>query len=277
MPGLVLEDLTWVEARTAIDSGMPVVIPVGAAAKEHGPHLPLRTDATVAAALARRVAAVLPVLVAPVVPFGYYPAFVRFAGSQCLSAATFGAVVRELCEGLAAQGATRIAIINTGHSTESPINVAVAELHRAGGPRVVAAHLRFLGRSADSWLDDPQGGHADERETSVMLALDSRAVRMDRLPDRAANQDSDRDALPAGFARPLVLSWSQDAGAADELSPTGSFGDATRATAYKGEKIVAAIVADLVDGLRHAFPDAPGFRDQVSGIGDQKDGISSDT
>src|SRR5262245_17490211 len=99
MRGLMLEDLTWIEAKAAVDSGMPIVIPVGAAAKEHGPHLPLRTDATVAAALARRVAADLPVLVAPVVPFGYYPAFARFAGSQCLSAATFGAMVRELCEG----------------------------------------------------------------------------------------------------------------------------------------------------------------------------------
>ena len=259
MRGLMLEDLTWVEAKSAIDAGMPVVIPIGAAAKEHGPHLPLRTDATVAAALARRVAGLLPVLAAPVVPFGYYPAFVRFAGSQCLSAATFGAVVRELCEGFAAQGAARIAIINTGYSTESPINTTVAELHRAGVARVVAAHLRFLGRSADTWLDDAQGGHADERETSVMLALDSRAVRMERLPDRAANQDSDRGALPAGFARPLILSWSPDIGAADEFSPTGSFGDATRATAYKGEKILAAIVTDLVDGLRRAFPDAPGF------------------
>jgi creatinine amidohydrolase len=259
MPGAVLEDLTWVEAKAAIDSGMPVVIPVGAAAKEHGPHLPLGTDATVAAALARRVAADLPVLVAPVVPFGYYPAFVRFAGSQCLSAATFTAVVRELCEGFAAQGATRIAIINTGYSTESPINTAVAELHRAGVARVVAAHLRFLGRRADSWLDDAQGGHADERETSMMMALDSRAVRMDRLPDRAANQDLERDGLPTGFARPVVLSWSRDVGAVDEFTPTGSFGDATRATAYKGEKILAAIVGDLVDGLRRAFPDAPGF------------------
>jgi creatinine amidohydrolase len=259
MRGLMLENLTWVEAKQAIDAGLPVIVPIGAAAKEHGPHLPLRTDATVASALAMRVAQHLPVLVAPVVPFGYYPAFVRYAGSQCLSAATFGAVLRELCEGFAAQGATRIALLNTGHSTEAPINAALGELHRRGIARVLAAHLRFLGRAADSWLDDPQGGHADERETSVMLALDARSVRLDRLPDRAANQDHGREHLPAGFARAVTLSWSQDGGAADEYSPTGAFGDASRATAYKGEKILEAIVADLLDGLRRAFPDAPGF------------------
>lgn len=259
MPSAVLEDLTWIEAKAAIDSGMPVVIPVGAAAKEHGPHLPLRTDATIAAALARRVAVRLPVLVAPVVPFGYYPAFVRYAGSQSLSAATFTAVMRELCEGFAAQGASRIAVINTGYSTEAPINVALSEMHRAGVVRVVAAHLRFLGRAADRWLDNPHGGHADERETSMMLALDGRAVRTERIPDGVANQDTDRAGLPAGFARAVALSWTSDVGAVDEFSPTGSFGDASHATAYKGEKIVEAIVDDLVAGLRRAFPDAPGF------------------
>ncbi len=259
MLGRMIEELTWVEARTAIDSGMPVVIPIGAAAKEHGPHLPLRTDATVALALARRVAERLPVLVAPVVPFGYYPAFVRFAGSQSLSAATFTAVLRELCEGFVAQGARRIALINTGHSTEAPINALLSDLHSRGVARIVAAHLRFLGRAADTVLDDPRGGHADERETSVMLALDARAVRMDRLPDRATNHDIAADVLPAGFARPFVLSWTPDVGAGDEFSPTGAFGDATRATAYKGQKIVDAVVVDLVHGLRTAFADAPGF------------------
>jgi creatinine amidohydrolase/Fe(II)-dependent formamide hydrolase-like protein len=56
-----------------------------------------------------------------------------------------------------------------------------------------------------------------------------------------------------------VLSWSGDDGSADEFSPTGSFGDATRATAYKGERLLEALVVDIVDGLRRAFPDAPGF------------------
>lgn len=256
---MMLEELTWVEARAAIDSGMPVVIPIGAAAKEHGPHLPLRTDATVAAALARRVAEHLPVLVAPVVPFGYYPAFVRYAGSQSLTAATFTAVVRELCEGFTSQGVRHIALINTGHSTEAPINSLLSELHRSGVARIIAAHLRFLGRSADTWLDDPQGGHADERETAMMLALDGRAVRMDRLPDRAANHDTAPETPPPGIARPIILSWSRDVGSTDEFSPTGAFGDATRATAYKGQKVVEAVVDDLVRGLRHAFAAAPGF------------------
>lgn len=259
MQSAMLEDLTWVEAKAAIDAGMPVVIPIGASAKEHGPHLPLRTDATIAAGLARRVAERVPVLVAPVVPFGHDPAFVRFAGSQSLSAATFAALMRELCAGFVAQGASRIALLNAGRSSEAPINAVLGELHAAGTARVVAAHLSFLGRAADSWLDDRDGGHAGERSTSMMLALDSRAVRLDRLPDRVANRDAGVRAMPPGLARPVVLSWSPGLGAADEFSPTGAFGDATRATAYKGQKVLEAIVDDIVAGLRHAFTAAPGF------------------
>ena len=101
---LWLEDLTWVEAKARFDAGDVLVVPIGASAKEHGPHLPLRTDATTARAYAERLArraraAGLPTLIAPLVPFGYYPAFTGYAGSQHLSAATFTALLRELLEG----------------------------------------------------------------------------------------------------------------------------------------------------------------------------------
>src|SRR6185503_19964741 len=91
-----LEDLTWPEAKARFEAGALIVIPVGAAAKAHGPHLPLKTDALTARALAQRLLERLPVVAAPVVGFGYYPAFTSFPGSHHLSAATFKALVGEL-------------------------------------------------------------------------------------------------------------------------------------------------------------------------------------
>src|SRR5689334_22190283 len=93
--GVWLEDLTWPEARARFAAGDLAVIPIGAAAKAHGPHLPLKTDAVTARALAQRLIERLPAIAAPVVGFGYYPAFTAFAGSQHLSAATFKALVGE--------------------------------------------------------------------------------------------------------------------------------------------------------------------------------------
>lgn len=216
--GVWLEDLTWFEAKARFDAGAVVIVPVGAAAKAHGPHLPLKTDALTARALGQRLIERLPVVAAPVIGFGYYPAFTPFAGSQHLSAETFKALVRELLGNLQGHGAKRIALINTGVSTEKPLDEVAREM-----PGVAALHMRLLGTRADALLDDPEGGHADERETSVMLALDPRSVRMDRL---AAEGD---------------------------FAATGATGDPSRATAFKGERILDARVDDLVARLRELW------------------------
>lgn len=220
MRGSWLEDLTWQEAKDRFDAGAPVVIPVGAAAKAHGPHLPLKTDALTARALTQKLVERLPVIAAPVVGFGFYPAFASFAGSQHLSAATFKALLSELLDGLRGHGVGRIVILNTGVSTEKPIDEVAA-----GGDHLLVLHMRGLGAAADKLLDVPEGGHADERETSVMLALEPRSVRMDKL------------ALDGPFER------------------TGATGDPVRATAFKGERILAARVEDIVAALRQRWPD----------------------
>ena len=118
-----LEDLTWPEAKARFDAGTVVVVPIGAAAKAHGPHLPLKTDALTARALGQHLVERLPVVVAPVVGFGFYPAFTAFAGSQHLSAATFKALLSELLGNLRSHGVKRIVLLNTGVSTETPSSI----------------------------------------------------------------------------------------------------------------------------------------------------------
>ena len=219
--GVWLEDLTWQEARARFDAGAVVVVPVGAAAKAHGPHLPLKTDALTARALAQRLIERLPVVAAPVVGFGFYPAFTAFAGSQHLGTDTFKALVRELVGNLRGHGVRRIAILNTGVSTEKPLDEVAQELGE-----VAVLHMRLLGAKADALFDNLDGGHADERETSVMLALEPRSVRMDRL-------------APEG-----------------DFKTTAATGDASRASAFKGERLLAARVDDMVAALTRRWPGA---------------------
>src|SRR6266404_2283388 len=218
--GAWLEDLTWPEAKARFAADAVVVVPVGAAAKAHGPHLPLKTDALTARALAQRLIERLPVIAAPVVGFGFYPAFTSFAGSQHLSADTFKALLTELLGNLRDHGVKRIVLLNTGVSTEKPIDEVAA-----GATDLLVLHMRGLGAAADRLLDVPEGGHADERETSVMLALEPRSVRLDRL-------------APAGpFER------------------TAATGDPTRATAFKGERILTARIDDIVAAIGKRWPD----------------------
>jgi creatinine amidohydrolase len=220
MRGAWLEELTWPEAKARFDAGAVVIVPIGAAAKAHGPHLPLKTDALTARALGQALIERLPVVAAPVVGFGFYPAFTAFAGSQHLGADTFKALVRELIGNFTAHGVRRIALVNTGVSTETPLDEVAAEQ-----ADTLVLHMRTIGGAAERLVENKDGGHADERETSVVLALDPGSVRMDRLQ------------LDGPF------------------ETTGATGDPRRATAFKGERLLAARVDDLVAALTTRWPD----------------------
>jgi len=219
MTGVWLEELTWPEAKQRFDADAVVVIPIGAASKAHGAHLPLKTDALTARALAQKLIERLPVVAAPVVGFGYYPAFTGFAGSQHLTAETFKAVMRELIGSFTAHGVRRIALVNTGVSTEKPLDEIAAETG------ALALHMRLSGQAAERLIENKEGGHADERETSVVLALDPRSVRMDKLAPAA------------------------------DFQMSAATGDPTRASAFKGERLLAARIDDMVTALVKKWPD----------------------
>ena len=253
MRGVYLGDLTWPEAKTWIDAGRVVVVPIGAAAKEHGHHLPLKTDYMLAEALARGVAEALPVVVAPVIGFGYYPAFRHYPGSQHISPDTFSALLRDILLGFISQGASRLAVINTGVSTEPVIHVLLRELYEETGIRIQVADIRRLGKDTDHLMQQTSGGHADEHETSIVMAIDPSAVRLDRAVVDYGDAPSQRKTV---FYGPIVFSGDPRSG--PDYSARGARGDPTLATVEKGQAVLEASIRDLVEGLRVLFPEAMG-------------------
>lgn len=253
MRGAFLEDLTWPEAGARIAADAVVVLPVGAAAKEHGPHLPLRTDYLVARELGRRLAEALPVLVAPVISFGYYPAFVRYPGSQHLRAETFMALVTDVLTGFVRQGVRRLAIINTGVSTEAPLRIVVRDFYAEQGLRVAVADLATLGRAVKPRLRQKLGGHADELETSLVLAIEPGAVRMDRAEPDYGNFREGAAAPKSVFYVPVV--FDGDPASGPDWSRIGARGDPSLATRETGEAALAEITRELVEGLVTVYPD----------------------
>lgn len=250
-PGVWLEDLTWPEAKARLDAGAVVVVPVGAIAKEHGHHLPLKTDFLLARELGRRVAAALPVVVAPVIPFGYYPAFVRYPGSQHLRSETFVALLTDILGKLIDDGARRLAVINTGVSTEAPLRVAVRDLYAATGVRVHTADIRDLGRGLRPRFAQKLGGHGDEVETSMVLAIAPETVRLELAETDYGHA---LETPTTVFYSPTV--FDGDPASGPDYSRTGVRGDPTLATAGKGEAILAEMARELADGLRALFPEA---------------------
>ena len=75
---IFLEDISWTKAKEVLTPDAVVVIPLGAAAKEHGPHLPLATDYIQAEHYKNMVALERKVIIAPTVSYGLYPAFVKY-------------------------------------------------------------------------------------------------------------------------------------------------------------------------------------------------------
>lgn len=251
MKGVWLEDLTWPEARAWFDRDAIVLLPIGAASKEHGHHLPLCTDYLLARAMADAVAKELPVVIAPVLSFGYYPAFRHYPGSQHLAPETFMAVLKDLLCGFIDQGVGNLVVVNTGISTEPLVNVQLREIFESRGVRIAAAHISNLGKAADHHFEQTLGGHGDEHETSLIMAIAPERVRED-LP--TADYGNMLEGPKTTFYLPTIFDGADDAGI--DFSRTGVRGDPSLATKQKGDAALAAIAADLVHGVRCLFPEA---------------------
>jgi len=251
MKGVWLEDLTWVEAAEKFKAGWPVVVPIGARAKEHGHHLPLKTDYLVARDFGQRIADALPVIVAPVVDFGYYPAFVNYPGSQHLRAETFVAVLKDLIGNFIDHGVTRIAVVNTGVSTEAPLRVAVRDIYEERKVRVATADIRSLGAATRGLMKQKLGGHGDEQETSMILAIEPNSVKMKLARTDYGHALSEPKTV---FYVPTIFEGSKASG--PDYSITGVRGDPSLASAEKGRKVLAAMAKDLIDGIKALYPEA---------------------
>ena len=228
-----IEHMTWDEVARHIESGAAAILPIGAAAKQHGFHLPLNTDRIQAEFLASRLAERIDALIWPTLAYGYYPAFVAYAGSSGLSAATFEAVVHEIATEILKSGCRRLFVLNTGISTLAPVERALARLNAD-----MVMHLRIhdgprYRLAAEQLAEQSHGSHADELETSLMLALAPHLVDVARAePSPALGHEA---------PGPLTLSDANS----PNYSRSGSYGDPTLATSAKGEILLAAMLDDL--------------------------------
>lgn len=232
MTGRHLQDMTWIEAEPALAAaGRIVLVPLGAGAKQHGPHLRLDNDARMADYFARRLAQACDVIVAPTVTFGYYPAFVEYPGSIHLRLETARDLLVDVCRSLAAFGPRRFYVLNTGVSTVRALQPAGAMLADAGILMHWTDVLAVGGERARA-VEQQQGGtHADESETSMMLYMDPSRVDMTKA---VCDFHPGKGALTRHPGRDGVYSAS------------GVYGDATLATHAKGEIIVEAMLAGML-------------------------------
>jgi creatinine amidohydrolase len=222
-PDRALGGRTWEEARAAADGLLAV--PLGAT-EQHGPHLPLDTDTRIAAALAARLAAARPdVLVAPAVPYGSSGEHAAFAGTLSIGQAAFEHLVVELVR--SADAFAGVVLVSAHGGNAEPLARAVRRLADEGrGPLAWSPTAAALGPGRHD-------AHAGRTETSMLLALDPPAVRLDRAA--------------AGERRPLAaVAGALRAGGVAAVAPNGVLGDPAGASAAEGRRLLDALAADLV-------------------------------
>jgi len=223
--GVMLSDLTWQEAEQVLGPGTVVVIPLGAASKEHGPHLRLDNDLRLAQYYTERVLEAADVVIAPVIPYHFYPAFLEYPGSTHLTFNTARDLVVDIVRSLANYGPRRFYVLNTGVSTMAPLEASAEIL---AGEGILLGYTNIItvsGEAVERIEEQTRGTHAEEIETSEMLYMHPDRVDMSRAV-RDDNPPSGRGGLTRQKDSPGIY------------SPSGVWGDATLATREKGKIVV---------------------------------------
>lgn len=235
--GAWVANLTWREVETRISTGATGILPVGAACKEHGFHLPMNTDQIQAEWFAWQLAHTENILIWPTVTYGFYPAFTDYPGSCTLHHETFMQFVREILETIIYSGVSYVVIINTGISTIKPLEQAINFPVCKNRVTLFNAYSgkRFLQVQNDI-EQQKHGGHADEIETSIMLAIAPEHVDMKSI-----------DSCKAGIARGVLNRRDPDS---PGYSASGVVGAPALATVEKGRQLCNAVLFDLLDLYR---------------------------
>jgi creatinine amidohydrolase len=252
--GRRLADITWQQAANDLRPETVVVIPLGAGSKEHGPHLKLGNDAILADYLTRRVIDASDVVVAPLLPYHFFPAFLEYPGSTSLTLDTARALTVDVASSLARYGPRRFYVLNTGVSTARALEPAARALAQQGILLTYTDLGAELERASARIRQEEGGTHADEIETSMMLYIDPASVDMRRAV-KEFNPSSG----------PLMLTRRR--GAPGTFSESGVWGDPTLATREKGQVVVEALVSDIlgdIERLRRAAPPSPSSAPQPS-------------
>ena len=244
-------EMTWPEIRDVAKENRVALLPV-AMIEDHGYHLPVDTDVKLCWEVCKRTGELVPqdVVVVPPIMHGYSPHHMDFPGSLTVHPDTFINYVLDVCKSLVHHGFRRILIAN-GHGSNAHLLDSVARRVVIETDGQVICCARFYLSSAkyaevaSQILEEPPnaGGHADEFETSIYLALQPELVDMSKAVKELRSPSLSVETGAAGAMPDVWPYWSTH-------TESGILGDATLATKEKGEKLLEAAAAGLADIVR---------------------------
>mgnify|MGYP001126048390 CR=1 FL=1 len=241
-----LDEMTWIEVRDRLKESKIALVPIGSV-EEHGKHLPLGTDNFVLMEVIKRavdlVSEEVKPVVAPLIPYGWDEWGMNWPGTISLRNDISKAVLRDVCMSLIRHGFKKIVILDGCGANFMAIDPLIHEI--AFETEAFIVHYKpFLSTSKlreklkETKMHDV---HSGEIETSLAMACGVR-TRMD---------------LAEGYKGypPFLTRMREEYGATGSwpwphLHESGAWGDPSRASKEKGEKILNEAVEKLANFLR---------------------------
>lgn len=219
---LHLTERPWPEVGSPL-----LLVPLGSA-EQHGPHLPVDTDAVIAAAVASRLAERvagdgIDAVVAPALNYGASGEHAGFAGTVSIGHEALEHLLLEYGRS-ACEWARRLVFVNGHGGNIASLSLAVARLISEG------RDTAWLPCANGYGLPGPEeDAHAGHVETSLMLHIAPERVHMQKAEPGVT--------VPLEQILPQLM-----AGGVTAVSPNGILGDPTAATAEDGATLLDAVV-----------------------------------
>ena len=222
----------------AIDPEL-AIIPVGSI-EQHGPHLPVMTDWAIATEMGKRVAALTNAFLLPALPISTCREHMGKKGAVWIEPTTFYQMMHDIIMSLKTQGFKKIAILQMhgGVFIDIPL---VRDLNARYNPDLMVALIDgcsfFPGLYQEGIIETNTELHAGEVETSQVLAVAPETVHMEKAVDHVPD-------VPRSYLNYASIF---------RACPDGVWGEATKASAEKGEAIYEYCAKKAVEQMNEIF------------------------
>lgn len=223
-------NLSWTDFKKSADNGAVCVMAIGAH-EEHGPHCSLLTDTIISSEVAERIAEKINAILLPPLPFGESLTLSDFPGTITLRPEVLAEVLRDIANSLIRSDVQGFIVVNGHYGNMKPLESIKQSLKESGSLPMLIINFPELDQIVSEICESQPAGngfyHADEFETSLVLAIHPEGVKMEKaVPVYPA--------IPSGENGETVFISS--------FNPIGSFGDPTTATAEKGKRLLSELV-----------------------------------
>jgi creatinine amidohydrolase len=232
-------DIHWPDFAGSGAERWIAVLPL-AATEQHGPHLPVGTDVMIAQAYLARVRELLadaaPVTFLPIQPVGISTEHIDYPGTLTLPTEVALKTWLALGESVARAGIKKLVMVTSHGGNSAAMSLVAQDLRASHGLLVVTTGWSRLSGTEGlfSAQEVGHGIHGGAAETSIMLARYKQHVRGEAIADfRSSGIAMAKDYRWLSTHRPAPFAWQTQ-----DLHPSGAAGDATQASAEKGERLL---------------------------------------